>query len=142
MTWPCPVGVGHRIEAPLTLDEDAIVAGAAAVGDFNPLHHDRTVAARSRFGALIASGPHASGLHVSMIPTHFAARGIVSLGLEFTTRWRRPVRPDTDYLMWWEVTETVPRGDNWFVAMHGGVSADGDPAIIGRGTLLLLHPDG
>lgn len=139
--WPCPVAAGDRIEAPLRLDEAGIVAGAAALGDFNPLHHDRGVAARSRFGSLIASGPHVSGQHMCLIPTHLAGRGIVAVGLEFTTRWRRPVLPGVDYLMWWEFTETTPRGPNWYAELHGAVSADGDPAVIGRGSILLLAPE-
>jgi acyl dehydratase len=47
---------------------------ARTMGDANPMHHDEAFATPSRFGGLIACGPHISGLHRCMLPTWFSAK--------------------------------------------------------------------
>ncbi len=96
------------ISRSLELSAEEITAGARFLGDHNPLHGDPAAAAASRFGGLIASGPHVAGLHATMIPTELTAYG-APLGLEFTVRYVAPVKPGTITMTWGAVKE---RGTN------------------------------
>ena len=52
----------ERFSSVVTLTPKAVADYAAAVGDTNPVHHDAAFAATTRYGRLIASGPHTSAL--------------------------------------------------------------------------------
>jgi hypothetical protein len=54
--------VGERFTRRASFDADSIRKFATLCGDHNPLHHDERAAAASRFGTLIASGPHVVAL--------------------------------------------------------------------------------
>ena len=58
----------------------------------NPVHHDSEVAAKSRFGRLIASGPHTTAHLLALTASHFSKHGAM-LGLEFRVLVRRPFTP-------------------------------------------------
>jgi 3-hydroxybutyryl-CoA dehydratase len=122
----------------VVLTPEGIGAGARFLGDGNPLHHDPVVAAASRFGELIASGPHIAGLHASMLPTELAAYG-ASLGLEFTVRYVAPVKAG-ELTMTWGLTsvESKPRLDGHFLRFHGDVRSDRDEVLIASDGLVLL----
>jgi acyl dehydratase len=137
--WGCPVVVGQRIEDVLQLDAPAIIAGAALLRDTNPLHSDAAVASASRFGSLIACGPHAAGLHACMLPTYVTRLGHGVVGVEFTLQYRRPILPDVPYVMWWEVSATEPRGKHWHVEWSGAVGVGDAESITGTGSILILE---
>jgi len=127
---PCPVPEGFTISRKLVLTPEDIIAGAQFLGDANPLHHDPAVAAASRFGELIASGPHIAGLHASMLPTALSAYG-APLGLEFTVRYEAPVKAG-ELTMTWTLTSVEPKPslDGHFLRFHGDVRSDPDPRML------------
>jgi acyl dehydratase len=94
---------GESFTRTVTLDAEGIRAFASASGDFNPLHHDETLAARSRFGGLIASGPHTAALLLGLSATAFATR-CVPLGLDFSIKFRKAVHAGDTLALRWTVT--------------------------------------
>jgi acyl dehydratase len=73
--------VGESFERRVTISADDIRRFAASVEDFNPLHHDAAVAARSRFGALTASRTHTGSLLLALTATQFS-QNAQPLGLD------------------------------------------------------------
>ena len=136
----CPVKVGQRVEDIFQLSVETIVAGAQMLGDRNPLHHDSEVAAESRFGSLIACGPHAAGLHACMLPSFVSSLGFGVVGVEFSIQYRHPVLPEIPHTMWWTVREVESRGRNWYVTWIGAVEANRTTCITGTGEILILGP--
>lgn len=95
--------VGERFTASVTLTADDIRAFARSVGDSNPLHHDESIAARSRFGGLIASGTHSASLLMALTASHFS-RHAQPLGLDFSLRFHKAVRAGEALHLAWTVT--------------------------------------
>ncbi len=132
--------VGERFEDLLALTPESIARYAEASHDWNPLHHDPRRAAESRFGTLIASGPHLASVFMGMTATHFAAKGLAPLGLEFSFQFRKAARAgDTVRLQWTVVRiDPKPRLDGVVVHMEGEVrSGGGELLVSGRSTLLV-----
>ncbi len=131
--------VGERYEHRVTLDAAAIRAFATACGDFNPLHHDEAAAARSRFGRLIASGPHTASLLLGLSATWFAQRG-TPLGLDYTIKFRKAALAGDTLTLRWTVTAV-----RWKESLHGElVSLEGEirnqhdePVVTSNGLLLV-----
>ncbi len=92
----------------------------------------------SRFGSLIACGPHAAGIHACMLPSYFTGLGFGVVGVEFTVQYRRPVLPDVAYTMWWELKAVEPRGSNWRTDWIGAIEAASSPSITATGSVLVL----
>jgi len=92
----------ERFSAEVSLDPRATSAFAHAVGDTNPVHHDAELAAKSRFGRLIASGPQTTAHLLALTASHFSKRGAM-LGLEFWVQFRRPVYADETIMLEWLV---------------------------------------
>lgn len=136
--WNCPVAVGQRIEDVLELDAPTIIAGAELLRDANPLHRDVAAARASRFGSLIACGPHAAGIHACMLPTYVSSLGHGVVGVDFTLQYRQPILPDVEYVMWWEVSATHARGRNWLTTWFGAVGTGDAESITGTGSVLIL----
>lgn len=136
--WECPVAVGQRIEEVLQLDAATIIAGAELLGDTNPLHRDAEVARASRFGSLIACGPHAAGRHACMLPSYVTALGHGVVGVEFTLHYRQPILPDVAYVMWWQAAAIEPRGRHWLVEWFGAVGVGEAESITATGSVLIL----
>jgi acyl dehydratase len=118
---------------------DEIVRVAASLGDNNPLHHDPGIAAKSRFGKLIAAAGHSTGVFVSLLAEHFTQNG-GALGLEFNYKLKRAVPVDLDAIMTWRVVAIEPShrlgGD--IVKVEGELAGeDGRVYIEGRGFLLI-----
>ena len=99
-----PLDVGYRFARTLTLSNDEIIAGARFLDDQNPIHNDPVLAAASRFGGLIACGPHVSGIHACMLPTHCTALGYDVLGTVFTVRYTAPIHADILHDLAWTIT--------------------------------------
>jgi acyl dehydratase len=131
--------VGERFERTVRIDAEAIRAFAAASLDFNPLHHDEDAARRSRFGGLIASGPHTAALLMGITATHFAAR-CAPLGLDFRLQFRKAVRAGDTLRLAWTVTRVEAKEslDGELVHLEGSAHNDaGELALAATGLLLL-----
>ena len=134
--------VGARVERVLRLDAAAIKAGARAVGDMNPLHHDDAAAAASRFGELIASGAHTSALLAGMLSLGFGDEGEDGrgqVGVDYHIEFRRPVRVDREMRMTWVVMAHEQRRSGTMARMEGSIVdvEDGRPAV--TATLNVLY---
>ena len=134
------VSVGDTFDRVVSLDEASIVAFASAAGDANPLHHDREVAARSRFGGIIASGPQTSSLLLGLCATWFTARG-ESVGLDFSFRFCKAVRAGETLRLTWTITEIVakPSLKGELVSIAGRVvDSSGTVVLESQGVVLLF----
>ena len=133
--------IGETFGRTVTIDADAIRRFAASVEDFNPLHHDETYAARSRFGALTASGTHTASLLMALTATHFSQRA-QPLGLDFSLKFRTAVKAGDRLAMRWTVTriEYKPSLNGELVSLTGAaVNQRGEVAL--SATSLLLVTD-
>ena len=119
-----PPPIGARLSRDLLLDEAAIRAGATLVGDENPLHHDADFAAASRYGGLIASGAHTAALLAGMLGSGFqlpGERAGPQVGVEYSVRFRGPVRPGRAMRMEWVVEAHEPRRRGTLVRLAGRI---------------------
>lgn len=133
--------VGETFESSVTIDAHSVREFAAASGDLNPLHHDEAIAARSRFGGLIASGPHTAALLMARTATHFSQRA-QPLGLEFTIRFNKAVRAGDTLLLRWTVAEVNPKESlgGEFVTLHGEAINQAGEVVLSSTGLLLVMP--
>ncbi|HEY1602414.1 MAG TPA: MaoC family dehydratase [Pirellulales bacterium] len=134
--------VGECFEQTIQLNIKSVSEFARLCGDFNPLHSDPVVAARSRFQGLIACGPQYASMFMGMAATHFAAKGL-TLGLEFTFRFRVAVRSDDTLRFRWEVTAVTWNdklaGD--VVSLAGSITnAAGEEVLSSTGKMLVSAP--
>lgn len=132
--------VGERFSDTVHLTAQSISDFAHSVNDSNPLHHDEAIAARSRFGGLIASGTHSASLLMALTAAHFSRRA-QPLGLEFKLHLHKAVHAgDTLHLAW-----TVTRVQ-WKASLNGDlVWLDGEArnqrdevALAATATLLVM----
>lgn len=129
----------ERFSSEVTLTPKAVSDYAHAVGDTNPVHHDPAFAATTRYGRLIASGPHTSALLLALTASHFSTEGSV-VGLEFWVRFRRPVFADETIRIEWLVVKVTPNeklgGD--VVDLRGRIRGeDGKTALGAKGRVLV-----
>ena len=115
--------IGESFEHTEIIDEETISEFAHLIGDLNPLHHDRLAAEASRFGGIIASGPHCASILLSQAANYFS-RDTSMVGLEFSLKFQGPARPGDVLRFRWEVIDVVwnekLRGD--IVSLAGSVS--------------------
>ena len=133
--------IGETIETRVSLSKAQISEFATLCGDFNPLHHDQDFAARSRFGGIIASGPHTVALFMSMVATHFSQKGPM-LGLEFSFNFRSATRIDKVLLMSWRVTKIKYKDSlkGNLVWLVGSITdSEGEEIISSSGKILLTN---
>jgi 3-hydroxybutyryl-CoA dehydratase len=133
--------VGETFSKEVTFTEVEIKQFAALCDDQNPLHHDADYAAKTRFGKIIASGPHYSSIFVAMTATHFA-RKTPGVGLEFHLQFLRPVYADVPLTMTWMVTKIEHKnllsGD--IVCLEGKITdPEGTSLLVGEGKILLTE---
>lgn len=143
MRPPPQAVVGETFETRVTVDAQGIREFAAAAGDFNPLHHDEAYAARSRFGGLIASGPHTASLLMARTATHFSQRA-QPLGLEFNIRFAKAVRAGDTLLLRWTVVDVQWKeslgGD--LVKMNGeAINQHGEVVLAAVGLIVVMPKD-
>jgi len=94
--------VGEQFSKKISLSKQDISEFALLCGDLNPLHHDPHIASESRFGSIIACGPHTTALFMSIVATHFSQKGPM-LGLEFSFEFRSAAKENDELIMLWEV---------------------------------------
>lgn len=131
--------VGETIERVVTLSQDDIIDFATRIQDLNPIHHDTDYAADTRFGGIIASGPHVSAIFLAMGPTYFSQYGPV-IGLNFNVAFRSAVFPDRKLYMQWKVTavEASEQLEGEVITLSGTIKdASGTILLTGEGQLLL-----
>jgi len=131
----------ERFSAQVALEPGAVSTFAAAVGDDNPVHHDAELAAKSRFGRLIASGPQTTAHLLALTASHFSKRGAM-LGLEFWVQFRRPVYADETITLEWLVVSVKPNaklgGD--VIDLRGRIRKEnGETAVGAKGRILLTR---
>lgn len=137
-----PLEPGYRIVDTLTLTEDEIISGAKFLNDRNPIHNDPVLAAASRFGGVIACGPHVSGIHACMLPSHCTDLGFDVLGTVFTVRYTAPFHANVLHDLNWAVSAIAPhRSAGNFVEWTGAVSsrATGVVCIEATGQVLVTQ---
>jgi acyl dehydratase len=123
--------IGESFEHTETLDEETISAFAHLIGDLNPLHHDRLAAAASRFGGIIASGPHCASILLAEAANHFS-RSTSMVGLEFSLNFQGPARPGDVFRFCWEVIDVV-----WSEKLGGDIVSLAGSVINSEGTEIL-----
>ncbi len=133
--------VGESFSKEIELSEADIKRFATLCDDLNPMHHDDAYAAKTRFGKIIASGPHYSSLFVAMTATHFS-KTTPGVGLEFNLKFRRPVYANVALRMTWTVTKIERKaklgGD--IVSLTGRITdPTGQSLLTGEGKLLLTE---
>ena len=131
--------IGESFEHTETLSEETISAFAHLIGDLNSLHHDRMAATASRFGGIIASGPHCASILLSQVANHFS-RSTSMVGLEFSLKFQAPARPGEILRFRWEVIDVAwnekLRGD--IVSLAGSVcNSAGAEILTSQGKVLV-----
>jgi 3-hydroxybutyryl-CoA dehydratase len=129
----------ERFASQITLTPAMVAEFAAAAGDSNPVHRDSAFAAKTRYGRVIASGPHTTALLLGLTARHFSKRGAM-VGLEFWVRFQRPVYADETIRMEWLVVRVTPnarlKGD--IVDLRGRIQGeDGRTAVGAKGRVLV-----
>lgn len=135
------VKVGERFTDEARFSREEIASFAKLAGDFNPLHHDEEFAKTTRFQGIIACGPQTASRFLGMTATYFSKKG-ASLGLEFTLRFRGPVRPDEQLMMVWDVVDVTvkPKLNGEIVKLEGRVTnPEGEAVLTGTGTVLVAR---
>ena len=131
----------ERFSAVVSLDPNATRAFAHAVGDTNPVHHDADLAAKSRFGRLLASGPQTTAHLLALTASHFSKRGAM-LGLEFWVRFRKPVFADETITLEWLVVSVKhnARLNGDIVDLRGRIRKEnGETAVGAKGRVLVTE---
>ncbi len=129
----------ERFSALVSLDPAATSAFAHAVGDTNPVHHDADLAAKSRFGRLLASGPQTTAHLLALTASHFSKRGAM-LGLEFWVRFRKPVYADETITLEWLVVSVKhhARLNGDVIDLRGRIRKEnGETAVGAKGRVLV-----
>jgi acyl dehydratase len=134
-----PVAIGERFVRRATFDAAAIRTFATLCGDFNPLHHDAEYASTSRFGTLIASGPHVVALMLGLDASYLSERSD-AVGLGFDFRFVKAVPEGADLSLEWTVTACRPteKASGFVVSVEGRAVDDaGTVYVTGRGDNLV-----
>jgi len=131
--------ISENFEHTEIMNEETISEFARLIGDLNPLHHDRPAAEASRFGGIIASGPHCASILLAQAANYFS--GSTSMvGLEFSLKFLGPARPADVLRFRWEVMDVVWSeklgGD--IVSLAGSVrNATGTEILTSQGKVLV-----
>jgi acyl dehydratase len=135
-----PFSIGYAFHETAQWNQEDLMRGARFLGDQNPLHNDLEAARVGRFGRLIACGPHISGIHACLLPTHCTHLGFEVVGTNFTIRDTGPVFADTTYKLAWEVVAIAAhRSGGHLVDWAGSVRSDDSerPSIEATGQVLV-----
>lgn len=83
--------VGDTAQRTRRVQDSDIELFAAMTGDFNPVHFDAELAARSKFGGIVVQGGVTSGLLNALVAQDLPGPGSVFLHTDWN--YRAPVRP-------------------------------------------------
>ncbi|MEQ9592013.1 MAG: MaoC family dehydratase [Cyclobacteriaceae bacterium] len=113
---------------------------ARAAGDFNPLHHNLSLAAKSIFSGQIASGPHTTSLLMGCIATHFSKHGPM-VGLEFSFRFRKAVSASERIKIEMLIVNITPHQKlaGQLVDLRGRIVKENGSTAVGVKGLILLQ---
>jgi acyl dehydratase len=139
----CRFEVGESFRKDLSFDVDSIRRFAQMLGDTNPLHHDEALARTTRFGGLIASGPHYSALMMGAVAEFLTQRG-AALGLDFTFRFHKAVYAGSTMVLTWRIVEIEPKPSlrGHIVKLVGElVASDGAVAVSATSTGVVMLYD-
>ncbi len=129
----------ERFSSEVTLSPAMVSDFARSAGDDNPVHHDASFAASTRYGRIIASGTHTTAMLLALTASHFSKKGSV-VGLEFWVRFRRPVYADETIRLEWLVVKVTPNSklNGEIVELRGRVKAqNGETALGAKGRVLV-----
>jgi 3-hydroxybutyryl-CoA dehydratase len=131
----------ERFTAEVQLTPATVSAFAHEVGDVNPVHHDPSYAATTRYRRPIASGAHTTGLLMGLTANHFS-QDTAMVGLEFWFRFRRPIFADETIHLEWLVIAVRPNarlgGD--IVDLRGRIrNQAGETAVGAKGRVLVAE---
>jgi 3-hydroxybutyryl-CoA dehydratase len=129
----------ERFSAEVRLTPTLVSAYADGVGDTNPVHHDATFAAATRYGRPIASGTHTTALLLGLTASHYS-KCAAMVGLEFWVRFRHPIYADETIRLEWLVVKVTPnlklKGD--VVELRGRIlNQAGETALGAKGRILV-----
>ena len=99
--------VGHEFAKPYVFTAENIKRFAQEAGDENPYHRDEAKAAASRFGGIIASGPHMSAVLMAVCASSMAGKRD-GVGLDFNFRFVKAIPAGTATSLAWTVTGIEP----------------------------------
>lgn len=137
----------ESVSRQMRLTRDEIAQFAQLTGDTNPLHSDAAIAARARFGEIIASGQHTSALLMGLLASHFSRsdaevrREMLCLNANFS--FKHPVFADQELTLRWRVTqlEWKERLSGWLAQLEGSMGVPRtEPAVVARATILVKEP--
>ncbi len=129
----------ERFSSNVTLTPAMVAAYAGAAGDSNPVHHDSTFAAATRYGRPIASGTFTTALLLGLTASHYS-KSAAMVGLEFWVRFRRPIYADETILLEWLVVKVTPNPklDGDVVELRGRIrNQSGETALGAKGRILV-----
>ena len=133
------LSIGSTAVRSKTISEADIRAFATISEDFNPLHHDPEYAKGSRYGGLIACGPHYASLLMGLMATEFSKHGTM-VGIDFTLSFTRPVRPGDKIDLKWIVTQIEPKSKGNIVTCQGTVTNQDNVIVLSSiGKLMTFH---
>jgi acyl dehydratase len=132
------IEIGETATRTRHITEADIRAFATMCEDFNPLHHDAEAAAASRFGGLIASGPHYVSLLLGLLATAYSKHG-PQVGVECSVVFAKPVRPGDTIEFKWVVREIAPKSKGDIVTLDGSITNQhGDTVLTAIGKILAI----
>lgn len=134
------ISPGERIIKEEILTKENISEFARMCGDMNPLHHSEEYAHGTRFGRIVACGPHTASLMMGLTASHYS-KETAMLGLEFSFDFKKPVFAGETVKIEWEVKEVKYKesleGD--IVSLEGKmIRKKGEEAVTGKGKVLVL----
>ena len=129
----------ERFSSEIALTPAIVSAYATSAGDTNPVHHDPSFAATTRYGRPIASGTHTTALLLGLTASHYS-RDAAMVGLEFWVRFKRPIYADETIRLEWLVVKVTPKPSlaGAVVELRGRIrNQNGETALGAKGRILV-----
>jgi acyl dehydratase len=135
--WEHPLlKVGQTARRTRVVSERDIELFTAMTGDRNPLHYDKDVASRSRFGGLIVQGGVTSGLLNAVVAEDLPGPGTVFLHVDWS--FKAPVRPGDEITAEVEVLEA--RADKPITKLRTTITNQDDIAVLDGTAIVYTEP--
>ena len=133
-----PVEIGFKFEKPIQFTEEEISTFAKQCEDMNPLHHDPERAKSSRFGGIIACGPHTGAVYLSTMAS-FLSPEYLCIGMNSEFQFRAPIKPNIELEIKWEIKTITPKSklNGYIVTNEGGIYFQDEVLLWSRATFLI-----